>query len=165
MPAPPPAPSSTSIVPSSSVTNRLRRAYAKSRQDFEATGKEISNYVHQNTKKERTRMEEALRSLESKQQQLMQSAAMQRRKKEHQDAMHKLEDMTLQIQDMQRRAMRQIQGLDVSLDEKRQLWSQVQDGVQTIMHSDDELKAIEEFKRQFQAMLGSGDPRAPPLLL
>ena len=134
----------------------MRQAYAQSRSELETAGKDIGEYVHQHTKKEREKLEQAVRSLESKQQQIMQSDAMRQRKAQHQAALHKLEDMTLQIEDMQRKAMRKIESLDVSLDEKRQLWTQVQDGVQTIMHSDDELKAIGEFQRQFRAMLGSG---------
>ena len=159
------APSPSSIVPASSVTARMRKAYSDSRTELNTAAQDISDYVHKHTQQERARLEQALQALESKQQQLMQSSDMQQRKAQHQAALHKLEDMTLQIEDMQRKALRQIESLGVSMDEKRQLWSQVQDGVQTIMHSDDELKAIAEFKRQFQAMVGAGHGSARALLL
>ena len=152
-----------SLVPSAGLTSRMRSEYSACRQELEASSHEISDYIRKHTQKERQHLEAALAALDHKQRQLQESAPVQAQQKKHQAALHRLEDVTEKIDKMYRKALRQIQAMDVSVAQKRELWRQVQDGIDTIMHSDDELKAMREFKAQFKAMIGGGG--GPALML
>ena len=151
------------LVPSSTVTARMRSEYSACRTELEAAGQEMTKYIREHTQAERRALEAAVEALDRKQRQLSESKPMQEKRRKHRAALDRLEDVAVQIDTMHRKALRAIQALDASVEEKGQLWRQVQDGIETIMHSDDELKAIREFKKQFKAMVGGGG--GPPLLL
>ena len=155
------------LVPSSTVTARMRSEYSACRTELEAAGEEMGKYIRENTQAERRALEAAVEALDRKQRQLSESKAMQAQRRKHRAALDRLEDVTVKIESMQRKALRAIQDLNVSVEEKRELWRQVQDGIETIMHSDDEIKAIRQFKKQFKAMVGGGGGGGggPPLLL
>lgn len=142
------------IVPASSVTAKMRTEYMQCRDQVERSSQALSRYLRDHTQAERESLERAAEALEAKQAALLASGEAQRKRQAHQQAVRRLQSVGYKVEDMQREAMRKIESMDVSLDEKRQLWSQVQAGIQTILHSDDELKALEEFKRQLAGMVG-----------
>lgn len=152
-----------SLVPSAGLTSKMRTEYSACRKDLETSSQHISEYIRTHTHKERQALEAALAALDRKQRELNKSAAVQEQRRQQQAALQRLEDVTDKIDKMHRKALRQIQAMDVSMEQKRDLWRQVQEGINTIMHSDDELKAMKEFKAQFKAMIGGGG--APLLLL
>lgn len=142
------------IVPASSVTAKMRTEYMQCRDQVERSSQALSRYLRDHTQAERESLERAAEALEAKQAALLASGEARRKRQAHQQAVRRLQSVGYKVEDMQREAMRKIESMDVSLDEKRQLWSQVQAGIQTILHSDDELKALEEFKRQLAGMVG-----------
>ena len=152
-----------SLVPSAGLTTRMRSEYAACRQELEASSQQLGDYIREHTQKERKNLEAALAALDRKQRQLHDSELMKKKRQEHQAALHRMEDVADKVDRMHRRALRQIQAMDASVEQKQDLWRQVQDGLATIVHSDDELKAMKEFKAQFKAMIGGGG--GPPLLL
>ena len=142
-----------SLIPSTTVSARMRREFATHRQTLDATEDRIRTYLTQNTQEEQAALAKAHADLQARQTALLAEAAMKEQQQAHRAALEQLEVLGDKLQELQRKAMRKIRALEVSDDEKLRLWEQVQDAVERIVHSDDELQALHAFKKQFRSML------------
>ena len=142
-----------SLIPSATVTARMREQFATHRRNLDAAEERIHSYVSEHTQAERAALEAAHQALQSRQTALLAEAEMQQQQQAHRQALQQLESLGAKLQALQHKALRKIRELDVSDEEKLGMWEQVQEAIERIVHSDDELKALRAFKKQFRAML------------
>lgn len=143
----------SSLVPSATVSARMRQEFATHRRNLSAAEERIHSYVSEHTQAERAALEAAHQALHNRQTALLAEAEMQQQQQAHRKALEQLESLGAKLQELQRKAMRKIRELDVSDEEKLGMWEQVQEAIERIVHSDDELKALRAFKKQFRTIL------------
>lgn len=139
-----------SLIPSASVSNRMRQEYAQHRQRLEAAEEQIHQYVIDQTQDERAALVKAHKALQKRQSGLLVEAEMQRQQQEYRKAGQQLEQLGAKLEALQHKALRQIREMAVPDAEKLRLWEQVQEAVERIVHSEDELQALQAFKQQFR---------------
>ena len=140
-----------SLVPAT-VSERMRTQYAQHRQQLDSAEQRIHGYITDNTQKERAALQKAYEDLHRRQTELLANDEMQRQQKTHRESLRRLDDLAAQLHDLQRKALRKIQEMQVSDDEKRRMWHEVEEAIERIVHSDDELRALRAVKKQLQGM-------------
>lgn len=142
-----------SLVPSATVSAHMRGEYAQHRKSLDAAEDSIHSYLSKNTQKERAALDKAQADLHQRQHQLLSESKMQQQQQAHLQAQQQLAALDTKLHDLQRKALHKIRNMEVSDQDKMAMWAQVQDAIETIVHSDDELQALKAFKKQFRSML------------
>ena len=135
---------------------RWKREYAQHRSVLEDSEKKMRGYLEEHTRAEREALEAASRALREKQQRLLESDQVRAGRRQAEQAHERMQDIVYELEDIQRKALRQIQRSSDSPEQKARLWQRVVEGVQEVLYSADELAATRGLQRELERMLAAG---------
>lgn len=141
----------------SSTQQRMRREYQTLRQQSQQSHEKIADYVNQHSEAEQQALAAAAAALARKREALLQAQPMHRHRRQFETSQDGMLQVERQLAELQRQAYLKIQQLRASPAEKQALWQQVEQGIEAVLYSDDEMQAAAALRTQVQqALAGMG---------
>lgn len=141
----------------SGMQQRMRREYQSLRQQSQQSHGKIVDYVDQHSEAERQALEQAAAALARKREQLLAAQPMRQHRQQLESSQEGMLRVERQLAELQRQAFAKIQKLQAPPAEKQALWEKVEKGIEAVLYSDDEMKAVAALRSQVrQALAGMG---------
>ena len=152
------------------VFREFQDRYTKTKADWERNQQSITEYVKEQTEDEMTQVQKALKGLYEKEKAVLESPEMKTKQQEATEAYYKLEDLIAELKDLARRAHRRIQRMNTSEAQKQTLWNEVTTGIERVVYSADEQRAVAALRTQLEGLFTGRGPssmasRLPSLTL
>ncbi len=151
--------SSSELALSSGMQQRMRQEYQSLRQQSQQSHDKMVDYVNKHSEAERQALEAAAAALARKREQLLAGKPMRQHQHQFESSQAGMLRVEQQLAELQRQAFVKIQKLQAPPAEKQALWEKVEKGIETVLYSDDEMKAVAALRSQVQqALAGMGMP-------
>lgn len=142
------------------LADRMRQQYSRHRSALEAAQSDITKYVQEHTADEQKAFEAAAAALQAKRRALLQKRELQAKRRRAEEAHDGMREVEHQLADLQRKAYRKIRNMDLPDERKRELAEEVERGIERVLYSDDELRAVAELRSQIKRSLAAGGAAA-----
>ena len=139
------------------VFQEFQDRYTQTKADWDRNQQGITDYVRENTEEEMTKVQEALKVLYEKEQAVLESPEMKTKQQEATEAYYILEDLIAELKDLSRRAFRRIQRMNTSEARKQTLWNEVTAGIERVVYSEDERRAVSALRNQLEGLFAGRD--------
>ena len=134
--------SSSELALSSGMQQRMRQEYQSLRQQSQQSHDKMVDYVNKHSEAERQALEAAAAALARKREQLLAGKPMRQHQHQFESSQAGMLRVEQQLAELQRQAFVKIQKLQAPPAEKQALWEKVEKGIETVLYSDDEMKAV-----------------------
>lgn len=114
---------------------------------------ELLRTVEAGTKDELEAVEKAMAKLFDKEKEVRQSPEWKAKEEAATQAYNQLEKLIRELRSMAQRSLERIQALDVPDERKKLLWGCVAEGIEKVMYSDDERRALAMLQSQVSTLL------------
>ena len=149
--------SSSELALSSGMQQRMRQEYQSLRQQSQQSHDKMVDYINQHSEAERQTLEAAAAALARKREQLLATQPMLQHRTQFESSQEGMLRVEQKLAELQRQAFVKIQKLQATPAEKQALWEKVEKGIEAVLYSDDEMKAMAALRSQVQqALAGMG---------